>query len=205
MPSGDNLVGYWLFNDDLTTSKRNKITGVDATIVGTPIVVDGVLLTDTTKGLITDVIQSGEKTFIVICKFNGNSQPIGSMDRLNPKNEEEGLYFYAGSLYSFVDGNARTKSTTSPTSTKINFFASAFGTSETDLYLADGEGLIKTTGATIGSLVDQNPIRLGAWGYTLAGTSNLYAALVYNKKLSQAEIQEVYDDLRNKLNTIVIG
>lgn len=208
MPSGDNLVGYWLFNNDLTTSKRNKITGVDATVVGTPTIVNGALLTDKTKGLITDVTQGGEKTFIVISKFSGSSQPIGSLDRDNAKGGEDGIYTYNGALFSFIDGTARTKSTTSPTQTKVNFVASAFGDTETDLYLADGDGLIKTTGDTIGSLTDQNPIRLGAWGATqtaVVGTSNLYAALVYNKKLSQVEIQEVYDDLKNKLNTIVIG
>lgn len=208
MPSGDNLVGFWLFNNDLTTSKRNIITGVDATVVGAPTIVDGALLTDKTKGLITDITQSGEKTFIVISEFSGGSQPIGSLDRDSVKNEEEGIYTYVGRLYSFIDATARITSTTNPTLTKINFVASAFGASETDLYLADGDGLIKTTGATSGSLTDRNPIRLGAWGATqtaVIGTSDLYAALIYNKKLSQVEIQEVYDNLKNKLNTIVIG
>lgn len=207
MPSGENLVGYWLFDDDLSTSKRNKVTDVDATEIGTPTIASGALLTDKSNGLITDIRQSGEKTFIVVSKFSIASQPIGSVDRDNPKREEEGIFTFIGELYSLIDGVARTKSTTKPTLTKINFVASAFGTTETDLYLASDTGLIKSTDATYGSLEDRNPIRLGAWGVTqtdLVGTSNLYAALVYNKKLSQVEIQEVYDYLINKLNTIAI-
>lgn len=207
IPASENLIGYWAFDGTLTESIKNKISGVSGTLVGTPTVSGGKINVDKANGFITDVVISGEKTFITIAKTTASAILISSLnyDASTPTNE--GIALFGGKPLVQLDGTSKPISANSPDLSKIHLIAGALGSGSNSLFVSAGGNLIEETATHTGNLTDTSPLRIGGWGVNstaLVGSAEVYAVLVYNKKLSTTEVQSVFNYFKTKLSPVVI-
>lgn len=207
LPVAENLIGYWAFDETLAESIKNKISGVNGTLVGAPTVSAGKINTDKANGFITDITISGEKTFIAIAKTSAAAVMISSINYDGPTSGNEGVAVFNSKALAQLNGAGSPTSANIIDLTKTHFFAAAFGASSNGLFVSAGGGLVEETATHAGNLADVNPLRIGGWGVTstsLVGSAEVYAALAYNKKLSAAEVQSVFNYFKTKLSPVVI-
>lgn len=207
MPVSENLIGYWTFDSTLAESIKNKISGVSGTLVGAPTVSGGKINTDKANGFITDISISTEKTFIVVAKSTANAFLLSGRNYDEAYTAVEGVAMFAGTPMMLVDGSSKPQSANFPDLSKIHFIAGATGLASNSLYVSKDGVLSEETATHSGSLVDTSFLRIGGWGVnntTLVGSTETYAALVYNKKLSTAEVQAVFNYFKTKLSAVVI-
>ena len=207
LPVTDNLIGYWTFDSTLAESIKNKISGVSGTLVGAPTVSGGKINTDKANGFITDISISGEKTFIVVAKSTANAILLSGRNYDEAYMGMEGLAMFTGKPMMLIDGVSRPQSANSPDLSKIHFIAGATGSASNSLYVSKDGVLSEETATHSGFLVDTSFLRIGGWGVnstTLVGSTETYAALVYNKKLSTTEVQAVFNYFKTKLSPVVI-
>lgn len=206
IPVSENLIGYWVFDGTLAESIKNKISGVSGTLVGAPTVSAGKINADKANGFITDITISGEKTFITIAKTTAAAMLISSInyDSLVPS---DGISVFNGRPLVQLDSASKPLSANSPDLSKIHLIAGAFGASSNNLFVSSGGSLVEETATHAGNLADVNPLRIGGWGVnstSLVGSAEVYATLAYNKKLSTAEVQAVFNYFKTKLSPVVI-
>jgi hypothetical protein len=207
IPVYENLIGYWSFDGTLTEGIKNKISGVSGTLVGAPTVSGGKINTDKANGFITDITISGEKTFIVVAKSTANAILLGGRNYDDSYIAVEGVAMFAGKPMVLIDGSSKPQSANLPDLSKIHFIAGATGLTSNSLYVSKGGVLSEETATHSGSLVDTSFLRIGGWGVNstiLVGSTETYAALVYKKKLSTAEVQAVFNYFKTKLSHVVI-
>lgn len=207
MPVTENLIGYWSFEGTITEGIKNKISGISGMLVGDPTVSGRKISTDKANGFITDITISGEKTFITIAKSTANAILLGGRNYDDSYMGVEGIAMFAGKPMMLVDGASKPQSANSPDLSKIHFIAGATGSASNSLYVSKDGVLSEETATHSGSLVDTSFLRIGGWGVnstTLVGSTETYAALVYNKKLSTAEVQAVFNYFKTKLSPVVI-
>lgn len=206
-PVAENLIGYWSFEGTLAESIKNKISGVSGTLVGAPTVSAGKINTDKANGFITDIAISGEKTFIAIAKTTAAAALISSINYDGSPSGNEGIALFYGKPLIQLDGASKPLSANLPDLSKIHFIAGAIGSSSNSLFVSAGGSLVEETATHAGNLADVNPLRIGGWGVnstSLVGSVEVYAALVYNKKLSTAEVQSVFNYFKTELSPVVI-
>ncbi|HDJ7835209.1 TPA: hypothetical protein PRO12_003026 [Acinetobacter baumannii] len=207
VPVSENLIGYWIFNDSLDDGIKNKVSGVSGTLVGAPTVSAGKINADKANGFITDITISGEKTFITIAKSSANAVLLGSTNYDNTSSIYDGLMVYQQKATVQMDSNIRLQKPAVIDISKIHFMAASMGVSGVGLFVSNAVGGLEELTSPAWGLTDNNPLRIGGWGVdskTLVGSTEVYAALVYNKKLSTAEVQSVFDYFKAKLNFIAI-
>lgn len=209
LPFSSNLVGYWTFNSTRDEAIKNNVTGVVGTLVGNPIVSDGKIATDRANGFITDIAISGEKTFITIAKTSSAAVLLSSTDYDRTGTPtSEGIAVFNSAPIVQLNGASNPKALGVVNLNTIHFIAGALGVSSNSLYVSSGGALQETVGsAHNGSLDDPNKLRIGGWGVVstaLVGSTETYAALVYNKKLSATEVQTVFDYLKREFGSVVI-
>lgn len=196
VPYSSNLVGCWRFNDTLNNSIKNLVTGVAGTLVGAPTILNNRLLADKANGFITDVSVSGEKTFISIAKSSASSILLGSINYDAGVSGNDGIAYYTSKPMVQLDGASKPQSATVVDLNNVHFVAGALGASSNSLYVSKGGILTEGTAMHTGNLSDINLLRIGGWGVnstSLVGNTETCAALVYNRKLTSAEINEVFN------------
>lgn len=207
VPVSENLIGYWAFDGVLADGIKNKISGVSGTLVGAPTVSGGKINTDKANGFITDITISGEKTFIAIAKTTASAVLISSVNYDVPTQTNEGISLYNGKPLVQLDSASKPISANSPDLSKIHLIAGALGSGSNNLFVSAGGNLIEETATHTGNLTDTSPLRIGGWGVnstSLVGSAEVYAALVYNKKLSASEVQSVFNYFKTRLSPTVI-
>ncbi|ADX03025.1 hypothetical protein [Acinetobacter baumannii] len=202
IPSGENLEGYWLFNGTLEESIINRVTGVQGTVVGTPQVSNSKITTDKANGFITDIIISGEKTFVVVAKFTTQAILLSSINYDASSLTNEGIAVYGGKPLVQLDSASRPSSAYLPDLTKVHFVSGSLGLASNSLFVSSDGVLTEEIASHTGSLNDSAALRIGAWGVnstSIVGSTDTYAALIFNKKLSSTETQELYEYLSSIL------
>lgn len=207
IPSGDNLVGYWLFSGTLQESIINRISGISGILVGAPAVSNGKIATDKTKGFITDVAISGEKTFIAIAKFTPASILLSSINYDALPETSDGIAVFDSKPMIQLNSASKPQSANKVNTSNIHFVAGTLGASSNSLYVSKNGLLTKEDASHTESLVDNMKLRIGGWGVnstSLVGSTETYAAMVFNKKLSALEVQDVFYYLKKTLKDIVV-
>ncbi|MCT9260442.1 hypothetical protein OHV63_08845 [Acinetobacter baumannii] len=207
IPGGDSLVGYWTFDGTLQDSIVNRVTGVAGTIVGTPSVSDGRIVTNKANGFITDLSVSGEKTFVVISKYSANAMLLGSLNYDAATTTNEGIAVFGGHPLIQLDSASKPTSSKSPDLTKIHFVAGCFGAASNSLFASSGGVITEEVASHTGNLNDAAFLRVGAWGpnnTSLVGTTETYAAMVFDRKLSSNETTNLFIYLKSIFPNIVI-
>ncbi len=198
IPVGESLVGYWLFKGTLEESIVNRVTGKSGTVVGNPQVSNGKIATSKANGFITDVAISGEKTFIAVSKFTSAAILLGSINYDGSTTGNEGIAVFGGKPLIQLDGSSKPQSANSPNLDQIHLVAGSIGSTSNSLFVSSNGNLTEETASHTGNLADTSFLRIGAWGVNstaLVGTTETYAALAFNKKLSNTEIIELYEYL----------
>lgn len=205
LPFNSNLVGYWNFSAGLTEGRKNQVTGSVASLIGSPTVSNGALQIDRTKGLLTDLVVNTNKTFITLVRYTGNSIFMGSMDYSSSTGVggQDGLFIQVNTPRVQVDRSTGAGFTASQA---INpalpyIIAGTIDNAGSDIYAHDGKSTVTVTKASVDSQTDTNPLRIGGWAAnvsTFEGNAKIYATLVYNRKLSAAELEIVFAYLKSK-------
>lgn len=208
VPASENLVGYWTFEGALADGIRNKVTGISGTIIGSPTVSDGKIITNNLNGFLTDISVPGEKTIISISKRDASlaTQLIGTHNYASVKLPTTQLSFVRGYPYLQISAQNTVTGTSGSNASLNHFVAGAIGSTSNSLYLSKDGTLFETTANHSLNILDFGYFRIGGVGGTYApGTAETYAVLVYDKKLSTAEVQTVFDFLKDSLTGITIN
>lgn len=207
IPVSENLIGYWSFDGTLTEGIKNKISGVSGTLVGAPTVSAGKINTDKANGFITDISISTEKTFVVVAKSTANASLLSSVNYDIPSTFTDGLIMFGQKATVQMDGQIKLQKPDLIDINKIHFMAASMGVSGTGLFVSNAVGGLDELTTTAGNLTDVNPLRIGGWGASsssMIGSTETYAALVYNKKLNASEVQSVFNYFKTRLSPVVI-
>jgi len=209
MPVSENLIGYWAFDGTLAESIKNRISGISGTLVGAPTVSGGKINTDRANGFITDITISGEKTFITVAKTTTSALLVSSRnyDADVTTTTSEGIAVFNSRPMIQLDGASKPQSANLMDLTKIHFIAGSLGSNSNSLFVSAGGVLVEEAATHTGNLTDTAPLRIGGWGVNstaLVGSAEVYAALVYNKKLSASEAQSVFNYFKTRLSPTVI-
>lgn len=206
LPFNSNLVGYWNFSAGLTEGRKNQISGSTASLIGSPTVVDGALLIDRTKGLLTSLVVNSNKTFITVMRYTGSNILVGSIDYTEAGTSgQDGLFVNNNNIA--VQENrgsgAVISSSTPATPEKPYIIAGTLDNVGSDVYVYDGTNTVTATRASTDAQTDIYPLRIGGWApsvETFTGNAKIYTTLVYNRKLSALEINTVFEYLKSKSN-----
>lgn len=206
LPFNSNLVGYWHFSAGLTEGRKNQVTGLTASLIGSPTVVDGALMIDRTKGLLTSLVVNSNKTFITVMRYSGDNILAGSIDyTASGTSGQDGIFVNNNTIA--VQENrgsgARTSSSNPFTPDKPYIVAGTLDNLGSDVYVYDGKNTITATKASTDAQTDIYPLRIGGWATsvnTFEGNAKIYTTLVYNRKLSASELETVFAYLKSKSN-----
>lgn len=208
VPSGENLIGYWLFDGTQADSIKNRVTGISGALIGNPTVSGDKINTDKANGFITDITISGEKTFIAVAKTTTAAILVSSTNYdAGATATSEGIAVFNSRPMIQLDGASKPQSANLMDLTKIHFIAGSVGSNSNNLFVSAGGALVEETATHTGNLTDSTPLRIGGWGVnstSLVGSAEVYAVLVFDKKLSSAEVQAVFNFLKHQLKNINI-
>ncbi len=211
LPFKNNLVGYWNFSKGLEEGRKNQVTGNKATLAGSPTVVDGSLRTDRSNGLLTDITLSGPKTYVAIsasADASPNGIIVGSMVyETTSSGSQDGLVFLSGTVLTQVDrggtGARLMVGVVSPITPYL--VAGTIGVGTSGAYLRNANTSQSAELAITGDPFDNKPVQIGGWSpskATLDGSIKVYSVLLYNRVLSSAEIDELYQYLATQISEL---
>lgn len=207
LPFNTSLVGYWNFSAGLTEGRKNQVTGSVASLIGSPSVVDGALLIDRTKGLLTNLVVNTNKTFVTLVRYEGDTLFISSIDYSGETGVggQDGMFIQANTPRVQVDRatGAGFSSVDAINPTLPYIIAGTIDNAGSNIYAYDGTSTKTVSKASTNSQTDIYPLRIGGWAVDLdrfEGNAKIYTALVYNRKLSASELETVFAYLKSKSN-----
>lgn len=204
IPFATNLKGYWKFDRAIASAVENQVTGVMGTLIGNPSTSGNKLLANNASGFNTNLSLTGQKTLIVISRpLTPASAPLlATTDYAVGATGSEGLFVISD--YVFIRRNSANYSTAAKVSTTLPSFIAASMSSTQNIAVFKNGSVLKafTSPATTG-LDDVGKFRIGGWDTANATPTDrateTYLAMIYDRALTFAEIQSVYDYLKTNL------
>lgn len=214
LPVTSGLKIHFDFGGSLESSKVNKVTGVSATIAGSPTVLTNSVIVNNKNGFKTNLVaDTKDRTYIVITKSAINSILAGHTSYDDSANQTKNTALVMTNSQFGIQYMAQLYAQSTPQSnvgTSVRFVAGVISGNDCETYINSSNSLTKLSGTS--GLVNTNffPFTVGAYnedGNTFPNNVETYEVLYFDRALSQSEIESLYLSLKNKYSakSIVIA
>jgi len=189
-----NLIGYFTF--DASGNVVNKVTGQPISKIGTPTFGENFVNITALNGLVDNsLVTSGDISYIAIANAGATAMICGHVDY--GVSVTTGDAILRNTKFTLLSNNASVLE--APTRTAATrFIAGVIGDTTKDLYVSDAGILTKTSGTKASGNPNILPFKMG--GHSQAGVlpqqTTLYAVAVFNKALTESEINNFYAQLK---------
>lgn len=208
LPVTDGLKIHFDFGGSIESSKVNKITGVPATVAGTPTVLTDSVIVSNKNGFKTDLVaETNNRTYIVVTKSAVNSILAGHTSYDDSSNQPKSTALvmtnsqfgmqYMSQLYAQSSVQSNVGST-------VRFVAGVVNGNNLETYINSTNNLTKFSG--VSGLTNTNffPFSVGAYNVDSSLFPNnveTHEVLYFDRALSQSEIETTYLSLKNKYSS----
>lgn len=205
LPVTIGLKIHFDFGGSIESSRVNKVTGVSATVAGTPTVLANSVIVSNKNGFKTNLVAgTKDRTYIIITKSAGNSILAGHTNYDDSANQTKSTAItmtnskfgiqYMGDLKALGSVESNVGSV-------VRFAAGVIRDNTSETYVNATNALTKYSEGLTKANENFFPFTVGAYNVTGSVFPNAvetYEVLYFDRALSQSEIESLYLNLKNK-------
>lgn len=190
-----NLIGYYTF--DTSGIVVNKVTGQVTTKIGSPTFGENFVNITSVNGLVDkSLVTSGEISYIAIANAGAAAMICGHVDYDVSATTSDAIL--RNTKFAILSNNASVGEV--PTrATATRFVAGVLADTTKVLYVSDAGVLTKTSDTKVAGNTNTLPFKMGGHSLNnvLPQQTTLYTVAVFNKALTETEINSFYAQLKN--------
>lgn len=205
LPVTRGLKIHFDFGGSIESSQMNKVTGISATVAGTPTVLADSVIVNNKNGFKTDLVaETKDRTYIIVTKSAGNSILAGHTSYDDSVNQPKSTAFTMTNFKFGVHYMAVLKAlgpVESNVGTSVRFAAGVIRDNTAETYVNATNALNKYSEALTNIIANFFPFTVGAYnvnGNIFPNSVETYEVLYFDRALSQSEIESIYLSLKNK-------
>lgn len=205
LPVTSGLKIHFDFGGSIESSRINKVTGVSATVAGTPTVLADSVIVSNKNGFKTNLVaETKDRTYIIVTKSAINSILAGHTSYDDSVNQPKSTALTMANSKFGMQYMADLKSqgpVESNIGSAVRFAAGVIRDNTSETYVNSKNALTKYSESLTKANENFFPFTVGAYnvnGSVFPNNVETYEVLYFDRALSQSEIESLYLSLKNK-------
>lgn len=189
-----NLIGYYTF--DSSGNVKNLVTGATVNKIGNPVFGSDFVNVTSVNGLVDNaLVTSGNITYIAVANAGAAAMICGHVDYDVSAATSDAIL--RNTKFTLLCNNTTVAEVDTRTAA-VRFVAGVIGDTTKDLYVSNNGVLTKTSGTKTAGNTNTLPFKMGGHSANnvLPQQTTLYAVAVFNKALTQTEVNDFYNQFK---------